>query len=277
MKAHSFSEYQCHHPRRRPQWRWDRANQLVATRSNFSRKRDDRATGIVVGYLRDFARCDTERRLRNLTKRYCHLIAAQRLWESAGARLEIETRILARQNDTEIGYEMGVPAAGVQAYRDIFFHVDDRLDATSYILFQVIGTRPGMPLTALKLMQCSAYVHGPLVIEAWLTYLRDGQRDPDLESAEGRTVAAIDLFVRIQTLPVDAETSSSWLKTAPFLRQNSWNSVAGAPVSDVFSRFGALRATEVAIPAAELRPFAYAQSRLQNRSKSVKHQVRDAA
>ena len=277
MKAHSFCEYQCRHPRRRPPWRWARATYLVSTGGNFSRKRDDRATGIVVGYLRDFAKCDTERRLRNLNRRYCHLIAAQRLWESAGARLEVETRILARQNDTEIGYEMGLSPAGVQAYRDIFFHVDDRLDATSYILFQVIGIQPGMPPPAVKLMQVSAYTHGPPVIEPWLTYLRGGPGDPDLRSAEGRTHAAIDLFVRSQTLPVDTETSSSWVKTVPFLHENSWNSVAGATVSDVFSQFGARRVAEVTNPAPELPPFAYAPIRGAKRSKSGRHEVREAA
>ena len=254
-----YCEYQSHNPFRPPDWRWDRANDLVNRRRYYSKKRDDTATGIAVRYLRDMARCYSELRLRRTKDRYKHVDQAKQLRErSDDRRLEIEARMLARQNDVEIGLQMDLPAATVQAFRDIFFHVDDRIDATSYILFQVVGLQPQLPPCPVTLMKSSAYSHGPAVIEPWLQYLRDGPNAGDLTSADGRLAATIDLVVAAQAVRDDVKTCRSLAKLAPILLTNGSNFPKSVSAAKAFSESTSRITADLDLPGSVLAPFSYA-------------------
>jgi hypothetical protein len=54
----SFTEIQQHSPVRPPDWRWRRAQSLVATSRYYCRRRDDPETGRAARYLRAVARCE---------------------------------------------------------------------------------------------------------------------------------------------------------------------------------------------------------------------------
>jgi hypothetical protein len=221
MQRRPFPEIQRDNPFRRPTWRWDRANDLVDSGRYYSRRRDDTATGIAVGYLRDLARCRSARRLERVLDRYQHLHRARQVWEhSGGERLEIETRILARESDVAIAFEMDLPPSTIQAYRDVFFHVDDRIEATHYILFQVVGLQPATPPPARLLMQASAYMRGPLVIEPWLRFLAGETGADDLTTDAGRLRAEIELHVAVNALPETPETSQKLAELTPMLAES---------------------------------------------------------
>lgn len=255
MRRRPFPQLQEENPYRRPTWRWDRANDLVDTGRYYSRRRDDIATGIAVGYLRDLARCRSERRMERVVDRYQHLHTARRLWEFAGGeRLEIETRILARESDTAIGLELGLPPATVQAYRDLFFHIDDRLDARDYIQWEVLGLHPERVPHPQTLMQLSAYVHGPEVIEPWLQYLRGGR---PLTEEQARLLETIELLVAVTALSDDDATSRKLAKLAPFVTEFDKKSSKPVSARYAFSASTAAIQARIALPAYHLPPFSY--------------------
>ena len=148
MKRLSFAQGQRFNPVRHPAWRWHRAQFLVESRGYCTRRRDDRATSITVDYLRELSSASTEAKQRRVRSRYQHLDRARQFWEADDHRsLEVRSRLLARQGDVEIGLEMDLPAPTVQAYRDLFFAIDARIDASTYISLVVIGIHPLQPPT----------------------------------------------------------------------------------------------------------------------------------
>lgn len=254
-----YYELQRQNPFRKPRWRWDRANDLVKSGCYYSKKRDDVATGIAVAYLRDTARCYSELRLRRVRDRYEHVHEAKQLWEDIdGRRLEIDARILARQNDVEIGLATNLPAVTIRAYADLFYDIRGRIDSTSYILFEVIGLRPPLPPSPAALMKSSAYFHGPAIIEPWLQYLGDGPNEADRTSAAGRLMANIDYFVAAHTLPDNAETRHSLVKLAPILMRNGSNSSKSVSAAKAFSESTLAIMAGLDLPDSVLPPFSYA-------------------
>lgn len=281
MKRQPFYELQRNNPARKPTWRWDRANTLVETGQYFSKKRDDVPTGIAAAYLRDMARCLSDLRLRRVAARYEHVDGARKLWGAFdGRRLEIETRILARQNDVAIGYELSLPAETVRAFRDLFFHIDDRINASKFILFQVLGMHPWLPPHPVTLMQSSAYFHGPAVIEPWLRFLQEEPGATKLDSENGRLMAKIDFFVAARSLPQDAKTSLSLVKLAPILFNNGSNSSKSVSAASAFSKTTSRITTELDLPTTPLAQFSYAPTgtaRLANRFGALDRENRRAA
>ena len=72
------------------------------------------------------------------------LVLAFQLYQSRRHQdWELEARILAGQTDEEIAAAMNLPAATVvSAYEETFFSVRSRLEASDYILIEVIGYSP---------------------------------------------------------------------------------------------------------------------------------------
>lgn len=259
MKSQTFPEQQQVNPWRRPTWRWERAEHLVRAGRYVSRKRDDIPTAIAVNYIREINRSVSELRLERVRDRFQHLAQAHDIWQAAGAeRLEVETRILARQTDVEIGLEMALPAPTVQAYRDIFFHVDDRIGASSFIQFQVIKVHPSRPPTPIQLMQMCAYVHGPHVIEPWLEILRDSHGSRDLSSAAGRMAESLDLMVSVHSLPADSDTGGSLLRRLPVVAETQWKFAISVSAARVFRGTTDALIRDLELPRARLEPFSYA-------------------
>jgi len=222
-RSYSFPEQQRFNPYRKPTWRWDRACDLVDSGQYFSKVRDDQPTGIAVNFIREKNRCLSKLRLRRVTKRFCYLAQAREIWEARTAtRLEIESRILARQNDVAIGLAMDLPVPTIQAFCDLLFDIRDRIDAIGYVLWEVLQMRPRVAYSAIQLMQLSAYRHGPDVINPWLRFLRDEDDGMNLASADGRLAASISLLVATHSLEDDEQTRRNLVKRSPFLLKNEW-------------------------------------------------------
>lgn len=259
MSRRPFYESAALNPFRRPCWRWDRANDLLSTGRNYSRKRDDPATGIAVLYLREIRRCLSDLRLRRVKRRFRHVDRAHEIWNNTREqRLELETRILARQTDTGIGLAMKLPRETIQAYRDLHFSVDDRIDATGYILFQVIGMDPTVQPDPVRLMQTSAWLHGSHVIEPWLAYCRGGETPSNLETSEGRQLAWIDLCLATHRLPDTPETRRTLLRSVASLFKNDEKLVRAVSARQAFHRTTARLTSNISFPAAQLPEFSYA-------------------
>jgi len=278
VKSRSFPEQQQLNPWRKPTWRWDRAEHLVRAGRYVSRKRDDIPTAIAVAYIRETSRCLSELRLQRVRDRFRHVDQAHNIWRSAGAEaLEIEVRILARQTDVEVGLEMGLPAATIQAYGDLFYAVRDRLHATSYIQFQVISMHPGRPPTPIQLMQMCAYVHGPHVVEPWLEILRDNRSSLDLSSAAGLIAASIELLVLAHSLPTDPETGGSLLRRLPVVAETQWKFAISVSAARAFRRTTDALIRDLELPPATLGPFSYAPTTTRCQDGQETHKTRKVA
>jgi hypothetical protein len=243
-----------------------------------SRKRDGGATGIAVHYIRELAKCRSELRLRRVRERFRHVVRAHDIWQNGGTEeLEIQTRILARQNDKEIGLETGLPPETVQAYGDLFFAVRDRLHAASFVQFQIIGMHPRRPPTLIQLMQMCAFVHGPHMIEPWFQYLQEDSVSRDLTSAADRMTASIELFVSAHTLPDDAETYMSVLKRLPFVFKNERKSAVSVPVTVAFRKSTHAIIVDLELPRVDLQPLSYAPGRKPSPDRTEQRDKRKSA
>lgn len=243
-------------PYRRPDWRWERARYLVEHGNYFSKKRDDTATGIAVKYMREVSRRSTGGHKRRIRSRFDHVDrASQEFEKSNGHRLEIETRMLARQSDTAISYELGLPPETVQAYRDLFFDIQDRIDLKSYIVHLINQFHPSKGTNAITVMQLSAYFQGPEVIEPWMAYIREGWNGEDLSTERDRLRATVAIIVESQQLseiPVHYRTLAR--NTSVLLDSGSPRPVTAATA---FSNLCSKIEANLPLPATELHPLSY--------------------
>ncbi len=260
MKRRAYHDLQRHNPNRSPNWRWDRAHELLLTGQSFSKKRDDVGTGIALTYLQEIARCHSDLRLKRARARFVHLDRARQLWEDfRDRRIELEARILARQTDVAIGLEMNLHPAAVQAFRDVFFHIDDRIDQVGYILHRVIGLSVVAPAPPVEVMKASAYFHGSLTIPPWLELLKgNGVQDPEnLETETARTRESIEIFLTTRALPDSPEIQRSWRKLAPYLFEISSKRVKPITARNAFSAAVSTILSEVYLPESAIAPYSY--------------------
>lgn len=235
-KRQYYPDAQQYNPWRPPDWRWQRATEIVAGGRNASTRKDDPATCRAVGCLRALRRCTSERGVKSLAKRQPDFVMALKLHEEGGARVtEVHARVLARQTPSSIAYAMGLTADAVETYLDMFFTIGDRIDAPAYIVDQVIGVRAdGTPPTTEQLMLAAAYHHGLHALEAWIDFLQHAGEQHDLTTREGRTRESIELSIAAHTLPTDTDTICRLAMKAPFVLETHRKYVRSRPVAEVF-------------------------------------------
>jgi hypothetical protein len=218
-----YPEILRHSPLRPPDWRWRRAESLVAQGRYFSQGRDDAQTGRAARYLRALAR--RSRPAGEAIRHYPDVHAARRLHEGGGPiPLMVQARLLARQSIAEVARFTGTPAEVVSTYEGLFFNVVGCLDAQDWVLVHAIGRGASAgtadPDTGVVL-KSFAYFGGLIVLEAVLPYLVGGKDlfDPplDLSTREGRTEQAIRLAVAAQMLPRGAATDKKLHKIMAIL------------------------------------------------------------
>jgi hypothetical protein len=217
-KSPRYPLYQSLNPCRTPDWRWQRACRLVATGQYATKGRDDQMTRRTVRFLRTAKRYCTELGFRGLAEREPDLIGALALRLDGEVRqLELRCRVLARQTVGEIARVMNLSPGAVRCYVDLFFAIEDRLEARDYILLQVVGVSYTARPSLESVMQASVYVHGPHMVPAWLDYLAHGGESHDLATPEGRRREAFELFVAAANLPEDNKTDWELVKKSPFV------------------------------------------------------------
>lgn len=263
MKRTTDLDQQRNLPSRPTDWRWQRAQQLAYGPRYFSKKRDDAATGIAMRYLRELNQSRSESKQLRIKKRYSHVTEALFLYQSwHRQRLEMEARLLARQSDTAIALALKIPAPTVQAYRDLFFDIDDRLQASTYISQVVIGVHPGRQPTDEQLFKLQAYSHGPQVIPVWLDYLAEGWDGTSLNTERDRSLATIWFYIQTVRLPIGELPPRDKDRQPTLLTKNRVNSVLSIPARQAFAQTFTHALRESLPPAASLPPLSYAPAPL---------------
>ena len=191
-------------------WRWRRAQELVACGRNYCVHRDDELTGRAMQYLRAAARCTTDREKTNLRQRMPDVVSAWELYDDAGSiGGVVQASVLARQSPTAIARRVSRNTDDIVAYEQLFFDVRDRLNAKYFIHMQALGgsdagkTRQQRDAAALKSM---AYYGGPLVLDAVEAVLLRGvtlSARTDCDQADALHAARVRLLAGLLTMPDD--------------------------------------------------------------------------
>jgi hypothetical protein len=132
---------------------------------------------------------------------------------------ELHARILAKQGPQTIGAVMGLSPEVVTWYSDLFLDVRERLHATYWILFSVIGMDPAEPSSPVQLFLKHAYLRGPEVIPAWIDYLANPDGPHDLATELGRQRESIALLVDAEGLTQPEKESLKHLRLGQILRE----------------------------------------------------------
>ena len=101
------------------------------------------------------------------------------IWDARRwARMELESRVLARQSCDEIAELMGLPVECVRLYESVFFDIRDRSQASGFIVTAALGGSDiGSPQRPLyDVMKQFAYSGGPVILD---TALRAARATPE--------------------------------------------------------------------------------------------------
>ena len=165
-------------PMRPLDWRWERAQSLVAAGSRFRRDRDDEDTGRAVRYLRAVRRLHTADEPIGELKVKPDLLDNHRAYQLHAAASPqttvVQARLLARQGPDEIGALVSLTPAAVKAYEAVFFNVRQRLEAKVYIAKLAVGWTSAMAVAGCGVDVVSrsiAYYGGPFALEVAIPVL----------------------------------------------------------------------------------------------------------
>jgi hypothetical protein len=213
-----------HDPWPEPARRWLRAEYLLR-HGRRPMRRDDAATREAWQFRRGLGRCRGEagrgwpaERFPEMAEAYAAYTAAEPL-----RRAELEARLLAGAGDAAVGARMGMPAAGVAAYHDVFFAVRPRLAHPHYVLGVVLGGGRVFyapdPADHGLLLKLFAYQLGAPYVDVLLDYFREPFVLP--ESLDGLDEGALHrlqrklrthLLLLATTTPAEALAPQEWLR-----------------------------------------------------------------
>lgn len=161
--------------RRPPDWRWQRAGEILDHGGRVVRGRDDQLVKEVCKFRRLLARCQDDYDRLTALDACPALFEAYSLFDASESpvehKWELEARLLAREPMADITRKTGIPAETVAKYEQVFFDVYSRLDAPSLIFHTVIGRSVQSGLAEREydvLWKLFGYSGGPLVLDAYV-------------------------------------------------------------------------------------------------------------
>lgn len=127
---------------RPPAWRWHLAGELLQAGKKPGRRMDHRGVSAVFQFRQALEAAVDEDDHLALHLRFPDLYSAWSLFDDElmrPSRSELEARLLTDEPYHRVAQKLAVPESVVAAYEASFFHVKDRLQATSYITHVVFG------------------------------------------------------------------------------------------------------------------------------------------
>jgi hypothetical protein len=202
---------------RPPDWRWQRAADLVDGGGPLSPGHDDGPVQEAVRYLRAWRRCRAEEELQRLAREMPDLYGAHQLHLARSFQTwEAQARLLTEESFKTIGSKCGCDPRVIETFHDTFFHVRDRLHVEGYILFQVIGPKAHSGLTEADvdvILKMYAYYGGPAALDAVLDCIKDPPKVPERLQQLGpaelqalRDRLLVRAWITLDTLPINDKT-----------------------------------------------------------------------
>jgi hypothetical protein len=166
-------------PFRPVDWRWQRACLLIEKRVRL-RRWDDSWVRRVRRFQRTLTRYRGDLQHPRLTRLDSAVAGAcwLRFLAEEGARTDVESSILNGQSDEAIAAQSDLPAATIEAYQALFFHVRDRLHCVDWLAAFVAGPAVAEQVAELIL---TAWGIGSSSNPASAAESPDRQGDPDVE------------------------------------------------------------------------------------------------
>jgi hypothetical protein len=200
------------HPYRPPDWRWQRAVYLVDHDKPYADNGDVWLDEAVRFYsaLRSTGQ-DTNPQTE-LASQLPAMFAAYTLHgETSLRRWEVEARLLTDASFTAIAGKGDTSPEVIAAFHEVFFHVRDRLVASSYIVNRVIRVQLVLEDNdADRLLKLYGYFAGPHLLDALLDYFHNPSVVParlDLLAPEDlktlRRKMSIKAAIALRALPLD--------------------------------------------------------------------------
>ena len=209
-------------PRRPSDWRWQHASSMVEDGAHLNRKRDDTWVRKAVHFLRALNNCDTDLQRRTLAESNPEMFWAHDIYQSEGAptRIELESRLLAKDSYENISNSLCLPEDAVKAYERIFFNIEDRHENSGYIFHQIIGRAMHRGLSEREfeaLWKLYAYVYGPHMLESLISQSINPTKPENPESVEeawredGKSSLMRKQAIAARTMPVNSFTQTEIL------------------------------------------------------------------
>ncbi len=219
-------------PFRRMDWRWARAEQLTY-RQGRRQGWDDELVVQSWRFLDAWQRIGGELTGSGLAEQDPAILGAVRLREgSPRRRHEVEARILARQTDQEIGSRLGVPGSVIKAYEGLFYSVRHKLQASDWVMSDVIGPKAYDGLTEGDvdiIWKLWGYHGGPLVLDA-LIATHDAAHGGSADGLDPELARLCELAIAATVLSASDDAAGA-LRLDTFLRHldglEARNDVAG--------------------------------------------------
>jgi hypothetical protein len=205
-------------PFRPPDWRWQRARQLLEPRVRRRRLDEDWVVRARC-FGRALARAGGDLSRPRLARAHPEVIAACRLWlGEPRRRWEVEARLLAGQDDATIADRLGINPGVIEAFEALFFDVRARLACSDWIAACVIGPRlyEALDVDDIEtLWKTLAYHGGPLVLNA----LIDNVHTEGQPASNPKLVEQIKLLITLMTTPVTADNAMAILRLEARFRE----------------------------------------------------------
>ena len=166
-------------PFRVADWRWHRAlGRLEATQPAPTRRRDG-ASGHkwirdAIRFKQELDACDNDLQKLELSERRPEIFWAWWAWQNDTNPMKwvMESHLLARADNFEIGFRCGVPPLVVDAYENLFFNVREKLPHRHYILNCCMRPAVGRGISEREydlLWKLYGYFYGPHMLDAVTT------------------------------------------------------------------------------------------------------------
>lgn len=204
--------------RRPPDWRFQRAGELVDTAGRAA-TRDDAAVRNCYRFRRRLSRCQNDSDMLAALDSYPDMYEAYMIYDASDDpqeyRWELEARVLARESAEAIQRKMGISAAVIDAYITNFFDVVDRLDHQSIIVHTVMGKSVQAGLAERDhdcLWKMFGYWAGPMILDAYI-YKFNTPTQPETAdgvsafwSDDAKEQLRMKASVAVRTMPVNWQT-----------------------------------------------------------------------
>jgi hypothetical protein len=189
---------------RRPlAWRWLQAHSILAEGGRLAGAEDDRVRSAVC-FLQALGRCQDDASRARVQQRYPALTAARALYDALESfeRWHLEARLLAGEDIVLIAAKCGLPLEVIRSYHDLFFAINERLQARDYLYHTVIGpkAREGLSESDREvLLKLFALSGGPLAVDALIDYFQaPPPAAPQLDGLDEAALHNLQKKLRIQ-------------------------------------------------------------------------------
>lgn len=240
-------------PFRPPDWRWQRAAAIAEGTGAPTTKRRDTPAGY--DWIRKATRfrrawnddIDGSNRTEIAEQNYA-IFWAHWLYmgQQPQQRASVEARILAREDDFEIGYRAGLPPAVVQAYEALFYDVREKLPHTGYMLHVVFGPSVMGSNQVEHLWRLYGYFLGPHVLNALESNFSNpnwcGTPDTVGSSVQEDAISTLKIkaAVAAKTIPVNGNTQLALLEQfTKFVEVERTTDSAGKSQEQIMDHIGA--------------------------------------